>query len=219
MARDAGRPFARDVRVLPTPGRALYRLGHAPDPLAWPPWEVVGRNRFDDPHGRFRVLYAAERRRCCFAEALAPFRSELPALGAAPPGSLPPARPLPTGWLANRRLGRLRLAPGQRWLDLRAVETREALRAILAPLVLGVGMADLDGAAVRSPERRLTRAIAGWAHDAGFQGIVYTSRLDDRWACWAIFEGAELVPVGAPRPIRRGDRDLLATAALFHLAV
>lgn len=212
-------PAIRAVRELPSPGRTLYRLGHGPEPRAWPPWEVSGRNRFDDPDGRFRVLYAAERRRCCFAEALAPFRPELPALGAAPPGVLPPPQPLPAGWLASRRLGRLRLAPGQRFLDLRTIETREVLRTLLAPLVLGVGMGDLDGAAVRSAERRLTRAIAGWAAARGFHGITYTSRLDDHWTCWALFEGAAIVPLGPPAPLRRGDPDLLATAALFQLTL
>lgn len=44
----------------PTP---LYRLGRTPDPWAWPGWRYslpdgTFGNRYDDPAGGYRVLYA-----------------------------------------------------------------------------------------------------------------------------------------------------------------
>jgi hypothetical protein len=63
-----------------TPRGALHRIARLPDPLAWPPWEVVGGGRFDDPRREFRVLYAAAQRRGAFVETLAQFRPALHAL-------------------------------------------------------------------------------------------------------------------------------------------
>ena len=50
------------------PLRLLYRVGRAPDPLAWPPPNLDGR--YNDPHSVFRVLYAASERRAAFLETL-----------------------------------------------------------------------------------------------------------------------------------------------------
>ncbi len=45
------------------PAGNLYRVARAPDAWAWPPWEYAGEdgtfgNRYDDPRGEYRVLYA-----------------------------------------------------------------------------------------------------------------------------------------------------------------
>jgi hypothetical protein len=202
----------------------LHRLGRAPDPLAFPPWQFVGGGRFDDPAGAFRTLYAAERRRAVFVESLARFRPDLATLAGerARPADepvTPAGAPIPPSWLTARLMGRLRLGPGQRWLDLRAPETREALRADLAPTLLRLGLPDLDVGAVHGPSRDLTRAIARWAYERGYRGIRYGSRLDERLANWAIFEGAAFTPDGPPAPVARDDADLLAVAALFGLTV
>ena len=206
-------------KAVPSPVHTLYRIGYAPNPLAWPPHSVGGRSRFDDPRRRFSVLYVSEQRRACFVEALAALRPELPVLSTFPAGTASlhvPRKVVPVGWRDVRSIGRLRLAPDQRWLDLRVVETREALRMVFAASVLAIGLGDLDGATVRGPQRQLTQAIAGWAYDQGYHGLVYTSRFDDRWTCWAVFEGATVLPIGSPRPIRREDTDLTFTAALFQ---
>jgi hypothetical protein len=44
----------------------VYRLGREPDPWAWPDWSYASPdgtfgNRFDDPEGQYRVLYAGIR--------------------------------------------------------------------------------------------------------------------------------------------------------------
>ena len=214
-----------NIREAPDPSGVLYRLGRAPDPLAWAPWRFVGAGRFDDPLGRFRVLYTAQQRRACFVEALAPLRLSLQVLAAeqavAHVGEPLPGAPatLPPHWLRTRAIGRLRVQSSQHWLDLRALDTREALRAELAPVILRLGLPDLDISAVSGPSRALTQAIARWAHEHEYQGIVYSSRFDRSFDCWAIFEGAIYTPDGPPAPLTRDDQDLRAVAAIFGLAL
>lgn len=209
------------VRRAATPRGVLHRIGRLPDPLAWPPHELVGGGRFDDPQGEFRVLYAGQRR-ACFLETLAAFRPSVEALAALEQvtGSqeLMPRGVVPADWYQKRAVARLRLGPGQRWLDLRAAETREELRSELAATLLDLGLPDLDLSGVLGPRRRLTRAIARWAYEHDYRGIVYPSRFDDALSLWAIFEGAAFEPEGVPEPIVPDDPDLVATAHLFGLA-
>lgn len=169
------------------------------------------------------MLYAASRRRGAFVESLAPCRPAL-ALPArlrdvAGTDEPVPAARVPADWYRRRAVGRLRLAPGQRWPDLRSPATREALRGELAAELLRLGMADLDLSGVAGPSRALTQAIAGWAHEQEYAGLVYASRLDQRLICWAVFEGAHFEPVGLPEPITPEDPDLRAAARLFGLAL
>lgn len=206
-----------------TPRRALYRIGRWPDPLAWPPLSSLGEGRFDDPHKQFSILYAAESRLTCFVETLAAHRLSLQAL---PPQSITlgteesiPVSRVPADWWSRRCVARFRVKPWQRWLDLRAIETREALRSQFTALILSLGLDDLDVSGATTSKRALTQAIARWAHDNGFQGIVYPSRLDSALTCWAVFEDAVIEPVGPIRPIARDDPDLRAVARLFGLTM
>ena len=62
-----------------TPTAPLFRLGRKPDLLSPPDWsraqpDGTFANRFDDPQGNYRVLYAATQRVSCFVETLARFR-------------------------------------------------------------------------------------------------------------------------------------------------
>lgn len=52
----------------------LFRIGRAPDPLAWPPIQFSGYGRYDDPLKRTSTLYAAVERRAVFLETLDAFR-------------------------------------------------------------------------------------------------------------------------------------------------
>jgi hypothetical protein len=63
------------------PEGVLYRLGRQPDPWAWPDWTYAGElgrfdNRYDDPRGGYRVLYASSERLAPFLETLARFRAD-----------------------------------------------------------------------------------------------------------------------------------------------
>ena len=210
------------VRLAPGPRRPLYRLGWLPDPLEWLPWERVGDGRFDDPRQRFRVLYAAGQRRGVFLETLATLRptveflARLSALGPSAEQTMPT---IAADWYARRGVARLRLRPRQRWLDLRRLETREAVRAQMAGTLLELGSADLDVASVTGPVRELTQTVARWAYERGYAGLAYRSRLDETLTLWAVFEGAAFEAVGHPEPIGPDDPDLVATARLFGLRI
>jgi hypothetical protein len=211
------------VALATPPTVPLYRVARAPDPLAWPDRQFIGGSRFDDPRNLFRVLYLAEHRLGCFIESLASFRPDIAMIArlrvvhGGPP--LPPASEVPAAWYTRRSVGRVRLDPGQRWLDLRAPDTLQVLRSEMAEVLVSLGLPDLDVSAARGPSLELTRQIARWAFEHDFQGIAYRSRFADSLDCWAIFEGALTTPAGPPQPIAPDDPDLMAAAALFSLAV
>ena len=204
------------------PSQPLCRIGYLPDPLAWPPLQYVGSGRFDDPMRRFRTLYAAEQRLGCFVESLARYRpsprvlAELRNVTGAPDHTLLPV--VPSDWWVRRCVGRFHLDPGQKWLDLRVLGSREALRVELADTLLRLDLPDLDVSSVRSLNRDLTRAIARWAYEHSYNGVAYTSRFDDGLDCWALFEGASLRPAGPPEVILPDDPDLRETLRLFNLS-
>ena len=171
----------------------------------------------------FRVLYVAEQRLACFVEMLAAFRLDVALLaslaqitGSAEP--LPVPR-VPSDWYARRKLGRLSVAPGQRWLDLRAPETLQTLRVEMAAVLAHLGLPDLDVSATRGPSRDLTRQIARWAFEQGFHGLAYRSRFADHFECRAVFEGASITPVRPDEAIVPDDPDFQAAAALLGLTI
>jgi hypothetical protein len=62
------------------PQGELYRVGRDPDPWAWRAWEYAGEdgtfgNRYDDPRGEYRVLYACSQRVGAVIETLARCRT------------------------------------------------------------------------------------------------------------------------------------------------
>src|SRR5262249_61109324 len=57
------------------------RIGRRPNPWAWPPWEAQHSdatfgNRWDDPEGIYRVLYAATQLEGAYVEVLSRFRPD-----------------------------------------------------------------------------------------------------------------------------------------------
>lgn len=59
----------------------MFRVARAVDPWAWPDWRRSYRgtfgNRWDDPDGMYRVLYANSTRFGAMVETLARFRPDL----------------------------------------------------------------------------------------------------------------------------------------------
>lgn len=214
------------VREEAGPAGVLYRVGRAPNPLAWPPRAFAGGGRYDDPRGEFVVLYAAEQRRGAFVETLAPFRPAVADLAVArtlPDGDaedrMPAAGVVPEAYF-RRLIASFRVAPGQRWLDVRTPETHQALRSALAEALTGLGYGwCFVWGDVLGHDHRLTRVIARWAFASGYQGVVYGRAHDPRVDCWAVFEGAVVVPEGEPSPVVAADPDLVAVARLFDLTV
>jgi len=193
-----------------SPSNPLHRVGRAPDPWAWPDWANAAAdgtfgNRYDDPLGSYRVLYAASDRLGAFVEVLARFRpdphvlKELQDIAGDESDSdrfVPPGQ-LDISWLERRRLGEATVTG--RFADIGHSESLARLRRDLASRIVHFGVHDLDAATIRlSVPRRLTQEISRHVYEQtspsgqrAFDGISYLSRLGDEFRNWAIFE-----PVG-----------------------
>ncbi|MBI2864271.1 MAG: RES family NAD+ phosphorylase [Chloroflexi bacterium] len=207
----------------------LYRIGRKPCPLEWPDFSRVGDGRFDDPELKFRTLYAAEQQLAAFLERLARFQVPIEVLQRLAQQSnatepLPPTHGTVTkNWLESHSIGIFRITDSRPWLDLRSVETREALRAEMAILLLRYGFENLDIGVVcgsnRLSHRPITQAIARWAYEHGLAGIVFGSRIDYPMDCWAVFEGTDYQVIEVGRSITLDDPDLVAAARLLNLEI
>ena len=96
------------------PSGLIYRLGRSPNAWQPPEWSLAHTdgtfgNRFDDPEGYYRVLYASSQRVACFMETLARFRldlglhAELASIDG--PDDFFPLGTVPRDWLDVRRMG------------------------------------------------------------------------------------------------------------------
>jgi hypothetical protein len=175
----------------------LYRIGRQPDPWAWPPWSAALRdgtfgNRYDDPDGSYRVLYACSQRVGAFLETLARFRPDLEVLAELDriegEEELPPA--VPRTWLDGRLIGEA-TAEG-RFVDIGEATSLSTLRAALAASAIHHGLDEIDAATIRlRAPRGFTQQVSRYVYGRGcFAGIRYRSRLGDDVVNWAIFEPA-----------------------------
>jgi len=217
--------------------RPLYRISRRPDAWAWPPWSSAGPdgtfgNRFDDPRGEYRVLYASSQRIGPFLETLARFRRDVAidaeyaliqpderddAFPTLPPGLIP------AEWRDKRCIGTA--AHEGRFVDVGHSDSVAHLRSALAAQLLHHGLEDLDaGDLRRRAPRRFTQELSRYVFETGYDeagatlaGIRYLSRLGDEIVNWAIFEGAD-PEAQTNASIERDDPDLLAAMDKFNLA-
>ena len=221
------------------PGGNLHRVARGADAWAWPPWAYAGEdatfgNRFDDPAGEYRVLYASSPRVGAFLETLARYRTD-PALVAEyaeiaiepedaerfptiPPGIVP------AGWCSSRTIGTAR--HDGPFADIGHSRSLAELRVALASRLVHYGLDDLDAGDVRRrAPRALTQEISRYAFERGVSedgerllGIRYLSRLGDDIENWAIFEGTEPYATRS-EAIAREDPDLLAALRTLDLVM
>ena len=217
-----------------TPSGLLHRVGRAPDAWAWPDWAFAGEdgtfgNRYDDPAGDYRVLYASSRRLGAFVEVLARYRID-PALLAEyaqidDDAEHPTISPgiVPADWPDRRHIGTARHTG--RFADVGHSDSLAHLRAALAARLVHHGIDDLDGGDLRRrAPRALTQEISRYVFERGVDdegrslvGVRYLSRLGDELENWAIFDGTQ--PEDATsQPIASDDEDLLAALAKLGLA-
>jgi hypothetical protein len=216
-----------------SPAGVLFRLSHGPDPWEWPPWAFARPdgtfgNRWDDPQGLYRVMYACSQRLGTFVETLARFRPDpavvegLDAIAEDSPSAavLRPGE-VPRSWLNNRRVAQARVA-GQ-FVTVGSSDSIAWLRDAMADRLVHYGMRDLDGASIRlSAPRRFTqevsRTIFAISHDGRrrYDGIDYLSRLGDDFQNWAIFEPGQIEPV-LPQNLAETDQDFRAALELLGL--
>lgn len=218
----------------------VYRVGYAPDPFAWTPWEYANDGRFDgrwdDPNGMYRTLYVGATLLGCLLEVLADFRPDLGLAGelaainddeghdrdypTAAAGSVAPS------WLTPRRTGTAQLV-GE-FVDVRAPLTLATLRTRFGALAAEMGLPDLDAAAIKLSEpRSLTQAISTWFYTTispPVAGVCFGSRLADTVAMWAVFEypgddaaGSVALTQQRTRALAHDDPDLVEAFRIHGL--
>jgi hypothetical protein len=111
-------------------------------------------------------------------------------------------------------------------MEVKSAVTLQFLRRELALGLSAIGLHDLDVAAVRGPDWRVTRLIADWAYTADHNGqhrcagIRYESRIRSGWECWALFDDEDLeLEVLERLPIASDMPALQRVARLFELQV
>jgi len=216
------------------PDGPLYRLARMPDPWAWPDWAYAGLdgtfgNRWDDPLGSYRVLYACTRRLGAFIETLARFRPDLSVVAGLQEikgdDDVPPPGIVPLRWLGGRPIGKATVSHS--FVDIGDTRSLATLRTHLAARAIHYGLNEIDAATIRlDAPRRFTqeasRLIYEWHQEHGdCAGICYRSRLGDQFVNWAIFEPPPDTPLELPeadlREIEPDDPDLLDALHLLGL--
>jgi hypothetical protein len=212
----------------------VSRLGRKPDPWAWPDWAFADSdgtfgNRFVDPQGIYRVLYASTQRLATFVECLAYFRPDVEVIAelveitddddAGPRG----AGIVPKEWIEQRCTGTARLVGD--YVDIGHHETLAELRTALATRVVHYRLLDLDAAAIRlTAPRTFTQEISRFVFDQSadalrrWNGLSYSSKHGDDLQNWAIFEPAtpDIVCIDE---FGDNDRDLHAALAIHGLTL
>jgi len=178
------------------PIESVYRLGRRPDAWQPPEWFLAHSdgtfgNRFDDPEGYYRVLYASSQRVACFVETLARFRPDLTLLAElnAIEGEddYVALGTIPRDWLEVRTMGSAEIDGV--FADIYGVAWVSQLRRTLAAEALRLGMKDIDLSSLeRAEPRRLTQLASRQAYLLNFAGIFYRSRFGQTLENWAIFE-------------------------------
>jgi len=211
--------------------KAVHRVGRSPRPWSFTPWRYaeggVFQGRWDDPLGKYRVLYVAASAFGSFVEILADFRPD-PVLIAglaeiedgeeaeeATSNIVPPGH-VPTSWLRERALASGHLTGV--FADVSHSRSLTSLRRDLAKLVVKSHLSELDASAVRvSAPREFTQQISRYISlclEEGrpqFDGIYYRSRHGDDLENWAIFErGGQQLPLmpGLARSLSQKDDEL-----------
>jgi hypothetical protein len=191
------------------PQGPLHRVGRVPDAWALAPWTYAGPdntfgNRYDDPQGEYRVLYAAGQRRGAFLETLARFRpdlqliAELQAIDDDDAFPTLPCGVVPSEWMETRCIGKAS-ASSLDFADISHSESLAHLRHALAARLVHFGLDDLDAGDIRKrTPRALTQEVSRYVYERAetedgepVAGIRYLSRLGDELSNWGIFEGHE----------------------------
>ncbi len=206
------------------PADSIYRLGRRPNAWQPPEWFLAHSdgtfgNRFDDPEGYYRVLYASSQRLACFVETLARFRpdlsllAELDAIQGA--NDYVALGTLPRDWLTVRTMGTAETAGS--FADIYGVAWVSQLRRTLAAEALRLGLKDIDLSSLeRAEPRRLTQLGSRQAYAQGFAGIFYRSRFGQTLENWAIFEPFPLEH-STSQEFSADDADLLEALRLLGI--
>lgn len=196
------------IRVTTDPG-VVWRIGHAPDPWAWTPWEYAGDNglfdgRWDDQLGKFRTIYTAQTLVGCFLEVLARLRPDVQLVReldaiidddvSAPLYPTAEAGAVGYEWLEDRVWARGTQTGAYCFITHSDSVAYLAASGVFA--AFGIAAADIGTDLLKDPNRRdMTRTIARSIYEmrdadgaAMFDGVEFRSRHGDELGMWAIFE-------------------------------
>lgn len=212
------------------PDRPLYRLGRPPDPWVWPDWSYAAPdatfgNRYDDPEGSYRVLYACSQRLGAFLETLARFRPDLEVLAELDriEGEDEPPPAVPRSWVNARVIGEATFEGP--FVDIGDTTSLATLRIALAARAIHHGLDEIDAATIRlRAPRAFTQEVSRYVYEQGsFAGIGYRSRLGDELLNWAIFEpgadGRSPLADSSSARIEADDPDLRRALELLGLTL
>ena len=213
------------------PSRPLFRVGRDDDAWAAPDWAYAKEdgtfgNRFDDPMGVYRVLYASSQRLGCFVETLARFRVEVSfiadlALMENGGDDFTALGTVPRAWIKGRCIGTANVEG--KYADIYALGWVSHLRTALADIAGKIGMEDIDLSSLeRAEPRLLTQHASRNAFGLGYAGVCYHSRYGHTIENWAIFEDGAIprrFPIRQPnsRKVDGYDPDLLEALRILGL--
>jgi hypothetical protein len=210
-----------------SPDAALFRLGRKPDPWTPPDWsraqpDGTFGNRFDDPLGNYRVLYAASQRVSCFVETLARFRPDLSLVAELQTidgeDDFTPLGTVPIGWCDARVMGEADVKG--KYADIYSASWLSHLRTLLAKDCMALGIADLDDSVLQQGDpRRLTQLASLVVNEAEFDGVFYRSRYGHDLENWALFEPFGIGSQKPPAEVNLQDRDLQAACHFLGLSI
>jgi RES domain-containing protein len=183
-----------------SPPGPVRRIGRLPDPWAWPPWEAQHSdntfgNRWDDPEGVYRVVYACSQLEGAYVEVLSRFRPDPAVLAELAEIDGPKddyqVGIIPATWLETRAIGEATLTGV--YADVGHARSLTYLRTAMARRLIHYDIPDLDAAAIRlSAPRRFTQEISNHTYRLSapdgtprFAGIEYKSRFGDNYQNWA----------------------------------
>lgn len=208
------------------PPATIFRLARKPDPWQAPDWSRANPdgtfgNRFDDPEGYYRVLYAATQKLSCYLETLARFRADLSLLAELNEiegdNDFLPLGTVPREWCDERLLG-FAHADGD-YADIYASGWILLLRHRLAGEWVRLGVSDLDASVLQQhASRRITQLASLEARRRNLDGIYYRSRFGHDLENWALFEPFRISQEGA-EPIAPDDALMLEALQMLGLRV
>jgi len=213
----------RAAIFLKVPG-LIYRIGREPDPWSVPDWASAGPdgtfgNRFDDPEGIYRVLYASSQRLGCFLETLGRFRVDAKLLAELAEiegeDDFCPLGEVPLEWVEKRMMG-VATASGE-YADVCSSEWISRLRIAVARHLAKFELDDLDASALQmTAPRGLTQLVSRAVFSEGLAGIHYRSKYGHDVENWALFEPFQ-IKTKESESIRIDDPDLQRALRLHAL--
>ena len=219
--------FTADRFEVCTPNSPVFRFGRLPSPWQPPDWFWASEdgtfgNRFDDPSGYYRVLYATSQRLSCFIETLARFRPDISLFTELSEiegeNDFVPIGMVPRDWLSSRSMGKARLSGN--YADIYASKWVSSLRIELADDALQVGLQDVDASVLQQAAPRIiTQKASRNIYERGFDGIYYRSRYGHDLENWALFEPFKLDEKQSEPTIFPDDRDLGEALQILGLAL